>query len=366
MIKFRKLFWLTILFNLFLVLPLKSYPQEPESVWTSPLKKCWEYKSEFMTNLKIASDNDSQILIPNARGFIESVSMDTGTLLWKTDVGGGYISEMDISKDSLFIITKRNHTEISEKTSQLNEIDIKTGIIKSQTDFQNLKNTFLSFHQTSFQITDRNGRIIYFDRFSADGWDKILESEIQTFPIHFDRRIIFGTQNKTVMFLSETDGTIKKQINLRANPSALAVSEKYLFAGDLEGNVYAFGLDSGNVVWHTKTGARIIELDIWRDSLIIISNDNFIYSVSAKSGNRIWKKRLEGRINGKAYIDSEYAVFSPNEPDSLHILNLRNGKTINKIDFGNNTQIVSPPIYDKRTLFVPTKEGIIAYSPVCK
>jgi outer membrane protein assembly factor BamB len=335
-----------------------------ESVWTSPLRLCWTFPTDSLTGRKIASDNESTVFILKKGGIIEAIDTLGGDRKWKTETGGEFGSDPEFFGQRLYVMTRA-----AESLPNLNIriINPLTGIVETNIT------TGLSGEAGLFELGDRlyavseSGRIEVFDRQGDLVWRKEFDFSIKSGLSEIEDLIVFGSSNKTLVFIRKDDGSIVSQINLRSIPTELRANGNLLiYSGDAEGNIYKISLDTKETVWRSRTGGEISGLDTARENLLVSSDDNYIYMLSHNDGGRIWKRKTGGRIIGKSMLDDNHAVFLSYGSGAALVLDLRTGKTVNVLDFENRAYFTNSPQLSGKKLILPTNLGLYAYDPTCQ
>ena len=76
--------------------------------------------------------------------------------------------------------------------------------------------------------------------------------------------------------------------------SSPAIDEGLVFIGSSDANVYAIGLENGNLVWSYKTGGAVEATACVADGSVFIgSSDSFLYALDAKTGRLKWNTKPE-------------------------------------------------------------------------
>ena len=96
--------------------------------------------------------------------------------------------------------------------------------------------------------------------------------------------------------------------------------------------------------------------------ILATSLDNFVYLLSPRRGELIWKRQLAGRIAAMPLIDSQSALFAPLGGDACIVLSLRDGKQLNTIPVGEAGNTSASPMITDKLLLVSTRRGLIAFT----
>ena len=354
-----------LFFMCFLLFPTLLEAQT-DSFWTKPVRKCWSYKTANLTSFGVASDNDTIILIPLSDGSISAVDILNGTQLWSIKLIGQLSSTVLVEKDTAYFIDQTTLSAANQAT--LVSIDIKSGIINWRKKIPvnaRADNIQIASNSTSLFLMDNNGSIGAVSRSKETAiWRKQLDSQITSNLLVNGKNLLVGTSRNQAVVVSQKNGEVVSQISIKEKPSNLSLADnKRLYIGDVQGNVQSFDLAKRKRKWFIKTGGKITELTPLGKSLLVSSNDNFVYSVSLSSGKKKWKRKLSGRIIGKALLDTEVGVFLSHGSNIAVFVNLKNGTVVNRLAVNTAEYFVGAPVFIKDKLVLPTNKGLFVYSP---
>jgi outer membrane protein assembly factor BamB len=78
---------------------------------------------------------------------------------------------------------------------------------------------------------------------------------------------------------------------------APAVANGILYAGDIDGNLYAYSASDGSPLWHHQTGAGVQSTPAVAKGIVYFgSNDDFIYALNASTGGLDWRFQTGGAV----------------------------------------------------------------------
>ncbi|NNE97646.1 MAG: PQQ-binding-like beta-propeller repeat protein [Pyrinomonadaceae bacterium] len=356
------LFWLA-------QFPLVSWAQA-KSIWVKPLQQCWVFPSSNMTSLKTASDNEKTILLPTSQGEIVGIDISKGQAIWKTKIGETFDSEIFVDGQSLLVAgseTAAANALGSTPSPSMLSINIDSGIASSLIPNLRLfdsEGIFIESNGGLVVIAERNGNIYAFNKALKEVlWRKTFDLGFTTRPKLLNSRLYVGSSNRTVIVLSVIDGEMVGQIPIGKTPSDLLLSDSALYVGDQLGGVRSISLSTYSEIWKTKTGGGISEIAAFEDVILVSSNDNFEYAISKKSGKKVWKRKLAGRILGKALVESRIAAMVTHGSNIGLFIDLNDGAIVNRITLSKDDYFVSAPVFLSGKIVVPTNSGLIAYSP---
>lgn len=329
----------------------------------NPLYLCWKYKTSG--DYKIASDNDGNIYLIDLQNVLTGINTQNGLKNWETSVGGQFITEPLIYKENIIQIIQvvsKDSSYIIRSTNKL------TGITNwqvkiSQTDLQG--KIFSRIFGDNFVIVSTGGNLI-----SVNNSDGIIKQKKNIYvdsiisPFFDASKFYTVTQNNKVTSVSLSDFAENYELKVASLPTLIIVSGSLLLWGDKRGVVNASSLSSigKKVKWRSRKGGEILSITKTSEGILASSSDNYIYLMSEKSGDLIWKRRLASRVAFDPVLSENYVLVSTSgEPETL-IFDLKSGRMLNQITLSEgNLFSAAPKIFEKVIVF-QTSEGLEAYS----
>ncbi len=353
---------------LFGFIAISAQPPKKEIItekWSSPLKVCWDKDLRLPVSPSIASDNE-YLIIPLSTGSIISVLQNSGAVNWEADLGGNLNTRLFLKGSRLFAAASFGSGNLSDPAvlTRVSEINRDTGVpfwsreIVGERAFTNM---FVD--DDSIVLTSQDGRIqsLAFD--GSPNWRVLLETEvINGFHVISENYFSVGTSNNSVVLIGVEDGRILSQVNVGVIASAVLTLSKAgrVLVGDNQGTLTAYDMNNSMRVWTTKTGAGVSEIGEFQGNAVVLSNDNYVYYISSENGKKLWKRKLAGRVFGYDQIDDKHAVFLTSGASTAVILDLTNGKLVNKIDVGD--EFIGSPIKTAHGFAVPTRRSVALIS----
>jgi hypothetical protein len=112
--------------------------------------------------------------------------------------------------------------------------------------------------------------------------------------------------------------------------------------------------------WRARTGAAIEGSPVLvGDRILIASFDNFVYALARSTGDRIWKRRLENRINSTLIIEGDASLVAPLRGDYVAVFLNADGRRVNLYRLEKDIEIVADPIFSNGTLVLLTSNGLV-------
>ncbi len=109
-------------------------------------------------------------------------------------------------------------------------------------------------------------------------------------------------------------------------------------------------------------GAAVTSVAGTSYGLLATSLDNFVYLLSFMRGDRIWKRRLAGRLDAPPLALADSVLLTTLSGDAGIVLNLRDGKQINSLPLGEDSYMAAAPIVSNGILFITTRHGLLAFA----
>jgi len=351
-----------LLLGFTVLIPVSSSAAQPSRVSTDPplLKKCWNYPSAIGEH-GLAADS-SRIFLGETNARIEAISVDTGTKLWTSDLGGTVASNILAGDKTIYVATRSVGTDLSKNHTTLWALSKETGltVFSSPLDATG-QITLDGAGQRIFSVSD--GVIDGFDASTgATLWSRTIAA-VSAEPVIADHKIILGTNDKFVIVVSVETGEITSRIRTKYIPTAVASpNAETIVVGDDRGNLLSVDAANGGTNWKLRQGARISEIDVNNDDVLVTSYDNFVYSIDIGSGKVSWKKRMAGRINVVPDSSRQIAVTLAAGENTAFVIDTKNGKSLNQLTLDGENAFVQEPIIAGNSAVFATADGVLGYS----
>jgi outer membrane protein assembly factor BamB len=360
----------TIKSLIFLTLCFQIQISTAQDFGRKPFRECWRLEHENMSNLEIASDNAGGLYLPLSDGSVEAIDETLGKPFWRTEIGGEIVSPLTLDEKKLYLASKSSSDD-TEKNSQedasenvtVRALSLLTGVtIWRQTISGGEKVFQICGHEKLYLLTD-SGTFYALDKESGRVlFKRELGVKVDTPPSLNGSSLYFGSARKKIVEISIEDGRVLNEIDIDDTPTTVAgLSSSVIFLGDSLGNIRALQTQNKRILWTTRVGAGIIDITKIPRGLLVSSFDNYIYLLSEKNGEKIWKKRLAGRSAGKPLIRDEVAVFAILGAANAAFIELRKGKQINQIPIQDENYFINNPVRTNRLTVFQTFKGLYAF-----
>lgn len=162
----------------------------------------------------------------------------------------------------------------------------------------------------------------------------------------------------------EFSGVLDTDAEIRATP---VIADGKMFVGNHQsGDIQAFNLTNGELIWKGQAPNWIHSESIYKDGIVYVGygNRNFkesgvrgtgksgVLALNAENGKIKWKYETNGEVMPTPAL-YENKVYITAGDRKLHIINQKDGKSIDTVDLKGYVSMSSPTI-DNHTLYVGT------------
>ena len=337
-----------------------------------PFRECWKKGFENINNTIVASDNVNEFILLNSEGLIELADIHSGKPYWQGEISSNTYQNFILDNNRVFFISRLSKLQASDENGvnkfsegfTLHSLSRLTGLTNWQKLFPETagKDTFLNYFNRHITILTNTGMIYFLSKETGEVFfEEDAHYKPVSIPFNFQDKILFGTQDNELIILSTQNGNIVGEWQLKILPNIIYGTDlDSLFVSDKTGNILSIN-EEGKAKWEVKVGAEVTNILKVGKGLLISSLDNYVYLLSEKSGNRIWSKRLTGRSSGKPLVKDNVASYSILNGNDAIFIDLKKGKTINRITLDNENFFTGNPIDGGDLIIFPTFQGLIAY-----
>ena len=301
-----------------------------------PYAKCWTINALGDLSTSGAADN-AAVYFFAADGALEAVDQNTGARLWSTDLGGTPMSNLLLTDSAAIFVTAGARLENgAAPKATLRAVSKQTGITIWSTTIGGTGPTTLGSVGDKLAAVSTDGLVSFFS--SNNGslvWSQPIGARVVALPLFAADHIVLGTDANEVIRVDVMKGVTARMLRTTRPPTAVYVdAEGRTLIGDGRGNLLFTSAD-GDRIWTFKNGAQISFLLPYDAEYLAASFDNFLYKLS-RGGGVEWKRRLSGRLSSRPYVIGDDGVISITGDPSIYVLDLTNGKILNRIDIGGD------------------------------
>jgi outer membrane protein assembly factor BamB len=360
----------SILFGLLLTcfIPQVFAASQINSDWSRPLQFCWEFPTDEMSVFPVFTDNKQTAFLALADGSIVALDADAGKFVWRTEFGGKFIAAPIYSEGKIFLLQLAG--DDSGEDFILRTVSAVSGLTVAQKNLgrERIERAFLQADENFLYVFADDGSLKAFEKDSGVKiFDRKFVEKITSAPFLSENKIFIGSEGKKILMVSAADGSLLETFATE-NPIVgnLQFADETLYFGDALGNVSALRVSERKILWKFRTGAGIVDLATVNENLLATSNDGFVYMLSQKSGKRIWKLRLSGRLIGRSLLNHRFLITQTLDGTQIPVLDASSGKIVNQINLSAEAFTINGAAGDDKILLIPTNRGLQAFANVCR
>lgn len=179
---------------------------------------------------------------------------------------------------------------------------------------------------------------------------------------HREISITQQLQPETVTFTSGRSGW-KLQVPGNHPLATVAYADNLIFVGGGYGSYefYAFEATTGKLAWMYKTGDDGPTAAVVKNGYVVFNTEScIIYVLKAKTGEKVWEKRLGDPLMSQPAVDDEHVYMAYPGNDGHHhltCLTLQDGKEIWDVKIAGD--LISAPIIADGSVYCTCLDGTI-------
>ena len=332
---------------------------------SQPLIVKWLYESELTLNLTPATDGE-RVYLPLASGYIISLKAADGQLFWKADVGGEISASPIADERSVYIASEDigNTEQATHANGALRALGREGGITLWMRTLPMPIRGSLTINEVNIYGGSIDGRVYAVRKKTGDvSWIMQHSAPFASHPVIFGPNLYIGSNDGYMLSLNQSTGKTNWRYRTRgAIRGRAVVVNGIVYFGSADGYVYAVREADGRLRWRRRTGAGVQTVGFAQNGLLVASLDNFVYLLSFKEGDRLWKRQLAGRVAAEPLTTTDGVLFTPLSSSTGVVLDLRDGRQINSLPMGEDNSLGASPIVAGKVLFVTTRHGLLAFS----
>lgn len=332
---------------------------------SQPLTVKWLYASELTINLTPTTDGE-RIYLPLAAGLLVSLRAADGQLLWKADLGGELSSSPIADESAVYVASEAvgEQGNAPRAIGALRALGREGGITLWMRTLPMPVRGSLIANEINLFGGSTDGRIYAVRKKTGDiSWITQHSAPFASHPVIYGPNLYIGSNDGSLFCLNHSTGKVLWRYRTRgAIRGRAVVVDGIVYFGSADGYVYAVREADGRLRWRRRTGAGVQTVAFAENGLLVASLDNFVYLLSFKEGDRLWKRLLAGRIAAEPLTSPDGVLFTPLSSSSGVVLDLRDGKQLNSLPFGEDNSLAASPIAAGKVLFVTTRQGLLAFS----
>jgi len=345
---------------------IQSTRSEERLALSQPFMTKWQYETEETVNLTPAV-HDKTIYVPISSGRIVSLNGEDGQLIWKSETGGRISASPVADEKALFVASesgKPNSLTRSPSKGVVRALSLMSGITMWERVLPRPLRGALMSDQRSVYGAGTDGRIYAINKLTGDIlWIKYFVEPFEFRPVSNHDLIFLGNTKGDMYALDKKTGAAKWRYRTRgALRGSASIFDNKIYFGSADNHVYALDTQSGQLLWRVRTGAEVQSVVHTPAGVLVASLDNFVYFLSPNDGGRLWKRQLAGRISAQPLVTADAALLTPLTGDACIVLDLKDGKLLNKLTVGDDNNTSASPVTARGMLFITTRRGLLAFA----
>lgn len=240
---------------------------------------------------------------PIMKGDVDNWSAVTDSLRSPGNVrlfiGGHYHALRELSYDGMPGLLMRSNLPDKDGRPGYGIYDVNEKEIKAYVQSPGMEKRFIRAYTMQKAVYDPQGHADEYPDFSDNKrWNKIKEVWTS----------LSGNGHGTAIY------------------SSPVVSKGYVYIGNDDGQLEAYSLKDGRLLWTFQTGRRIVGGPAVSKGIVVVgSADHYIYGIHAKNGTLLWKVQTGGPVLGSITIDKGVAYVGASD-SAFRAINIRTGK----------------------------------------
>lgn len=352
-----------IFFTLLLALTVQAgaAPAKQTPGATQPFARVWRYETPAISNFRAAADG-AIVVVPLVDGRLVALDPDDGNLQWSADFGGQVSAPPLVTATAVYVATARQGTETS---GVLRAIDRATGLALWVRELGKPIVSELAIYEGRIYCGSADGSVYAFRADSgATVWAFATRGPVRGQLAFVGTEVLIGSDDGALYGLDREDGTEVWRYQTGGpvvGRPALAGRRLVLTSGD--GSAYAIDVTTHHLLWRSRTGAGIEAgpVVVEDDGVLVVSYDNFVYLLDSKTGDRVWKRRMRGRLVSNPLPDGVGRAFvAPLRDDRLTVIALKDGNKLAAFALDPGDELIAPPTLIGDLLLLPTDSGLLA------
>jgi outer membrane protein assembly factor BamB len=118
----------------------------------------------------------------------------------------------------------------------------------------------------------------------------------------------------------------------------------------------------GRIIWRAKLGGKINNIEANIYGFLVSSDDNYLYLLNPKNGNKVWKNRFSGKVLGTISVNEKVGVVTVYGENSLQLFDIQKGRLLSSLKFGTDEYPFSSLIRKAGQFYIGTNRGVRRFS----
>ncbi|MBA2522395.1 MAG: PQQ-like beta-propeller repeat protein [Solirubrobacterales bacterium] len=331
-----------------------------------PFRKVWKYSGDELIEFPPIVVDDRVFFIDND-GLYVALNATTGRVVWKKRLATLNASSPAYDNGVLY--------SVSLEPGQALAVRASDGKVLWRKRLENRAESSPMVVRGRLYFGDEGGQL-YALR-TKDGstiWQTGLGGSVKAAPALDGGTLFVGDYGGDMNAVRSSDGKVEWQtadlgVGLGRHGriySTAAVAFGRVYAGDVDGRVYSYDEDNGDIAWtfsvggYVYSGVAAADTGSTRPAVYFGSHDHYAYAVDAQSGEQIWKASAGGQVSGPATVIGDIVYMSTFSGNATVGLDLGTGRRVFAYDDGEYGPVVS----DGHTVYLTGGSTVTAFDPV--
>ena len=180
----------------------------------------------------------------------------------------------------------------------------------------------------------------------------------------YEAGIIYTTGGKYLLALDSADGQELWRIQQDEPFTALAIANRMIYVGNVDGFFYAYDQKTGAEEWKFQGGGTFWSGPAIQGNMVYTGNDNTVYALNAETGKQRWsfeagsKAVSEPTVSDSVVYVSDSSHEFPRGPRHLYALDAQTGQELWRFEVSST--FLPAPALDADTIYVTTTGEVFA------
>jgi outer membrane protein assembly factor BamB len=347
-------------------LPTHRVVVQAQATFSRPLHLSWFVETNNISNLTPAAGG-GKIYIALDGGTIVSLNTSDGSFSWKSDIGGEVSAAPVADSRGIYVASEISpvpNSSYYQATGALRIMGKESGVILWMRTLSSPMRGKLASSGTAIFGCTSDGHLYAIKKETGEIiWVRNNPAGFNPSPILNGNNLYVSDVEGNISLIDQTTGrTLWRYRTRKSLRTPLTIMEDTIYSGSNDGSVYAINLSTRHLNWRVRTGAAIQALLPAGKCLLATSLDNFVYCLSPENGGKLWKRQLAGRVEAQPLVLGDSVLLSPITGDECVILDLQDGRKINSVFVGEDSNTGASPLFVENLLLLTTRKGLFAFS----
>lgn len=335
-----------------------------------PVTLSWLYSSERLAVQQPACDQNT-VYIPASNGMLITLRALDGQLAWKAEAGGNFSAPLVVNGEIIYLTTEATKLEEADhfraEPPTVRAVSRVSGVTLWSRKLPKAVRGDLVTGDQSLFITLEDSELLALEKETGKvRWSLRLPHPLDSGAEPFGSKLLLSTRDGYIFAIDQQAGRILWRYRTRQGAGAtFGVGGDIIYYNTPDGYIGALREIGGepSCIWQKRLRTRIQTLSPAEHGLLVTTQDNFALFYATPRGKRLWKRLLPAKSAAPTLDGNGNALLAPLGEEACIVLSLRDGKQVNAITLGRDNEVIAAPIVCGEMLFVPTRNGLMAFAP---